>query len=94
MHHLSKLQKMILFLALSKNGEILTPAEVKVAYYGFPIRRKGKLWFRVSEIGFKRYRMAGVCVSRAFAALERKELVERSCEGLKLSEAGLAATIK
>jgi len=94
MHHLSKLQKTILILALSKNGDILTPAEVKAAYYGFPVRRKGKLWFRVPEIGFKRYRVAGVCVSRAFAALERKELVARSYTGIKLSEAGLAVAIK
>lgn len=94
MRHLSKLQKTILFLALSKNGEILTPAEVKAAYYGFPIRRKGKLWFMVSEIGLKRYRMAGACISRAFATLERKRLVVRHYTGLKLSEAGLTVAIK
>ena len=94
MLHLSKLQKTILILALSKNGDILTPAEVKAAYYGFPVRRKGKLWFSVPEIGFKRYRVAGVCVSRAFAVLGRKELVVRSYRGLKLSEAGLEVAIK
>lgn len=94
MRHLSKLQKTILLLALSKNGEILTPAEVKATYYGFPVRRKGKLWFSVPEIGFRRYRVAGVCVSRAFATLERKELVVRSNTGLKLNEAGLAVAIK
>lgn len=74
MHHLSKLQKTILILALSKNGEILTPAEVKAAYYGFPVRRKGKLWFSVPEIGFKRYRVVGVCVSRALPYWNAKSL--------------------
>jgi len=90
MQHLSKLQKMILVLASCKNGAILTPAAVKAEYYGFPVRRKGKHWFRVLEIGLKRYRVAGVSVSRAFATLERKNLVVKHYEGLTLTVSGWA----
>jgi len=48
---LSRLQKTI--LALGRKQEYVTPADVKIAYYGFTPRRKGKFWFSVNEIGFK-----------------------------------------
>jgi len=82
--YLSKLQKIILSLASEK--DIVTPADVKSAYYGFPLRRKGRFSFSVNEIGFNRYRTAGVCISRAFATLTRKGLVKRYYEGVSLTD--------
>ena len=66
----------------------VTPAEVKIAYYGFPLRKKGKLSFCVAEIGFIRYRNAGVAISRSFAALVRRGLVTRNYHGISLTELG------
>jgi len=66
----------------------VTPADVKVAYYGFPLRKKGKLSFCVAEIGFIRYRNAGVAISRSFAALARRGLVTRNYYGISLTDFG------
>lgn len=90
MRYLSKLQKTILALALDKNGAILVTADVKAKYYGFPLRQRGKLWFHVPEIGLRKYRVAGACVSRAVATLERKKLVLRFYNGLTLTDTGKA----
>lgn len=84
MKHLSRLQKVILSLASEK--DIVSPADVKAAYYGFPLRRKGRFSFCVVEIGFNRYRAAAVCISRAFVTLARKGLVKRLYEGVSLTD--------
>lgn len=70
---LSRLQKTI--LALGGELEFVTPADVKVAYYGFPTRRQGRChWFSVRDIGFSRYRSASVAICRAFATIDQKGL--------------------
>ena len=66
----------------------VTPANVKVAYYGFHLRKKGNFSFCVPEIGFTRYRSAGVAISRSFAALARKGLVTRHYDGICLTDFG------
>lgn len=83
---LSKLQRTI--IALAHDQERITPADVKAAYYGFPFRRKGQFAFSVPEIGFSKYRAAGVSVSRALATLRKKGLVERVWHGVRLTGEG------
>jgi len=102
---LSKLQKCILLLALKKDkpfytsGQIffdgwnsppdVTPAQIKMEYYGFPINRQGtKLLFKRSEVGKARYLNASVAISNAFAHLERKGLAEKRFRGITLTERG------
>jgi len=88
--NLSALQKCILVLGTQK--EIVTPADVKAAYYSFPRRyqsmRPGGVVFSVKEIGLNRYRSGSVCISMAFATLTRKEAVTRSWLGVSLTEKG------
>jgi hypothetical protein len=91
MKNLSALQKCILLLGTKKR--LVTPADVKAAYYNFPRRypsiRPGGLVFSVKEIGLNRYRCASVSISRSFANLTLKEVVIRSYYGVSLSEKGM-----
>ena len=83
---LSRLQKTI--LALGEELEFVTPADVKIAYYGFPTRSKGHHWFSVKEIGFNRYRSAGVAICRAFATIEKKGMGCFADSRLRLKSCG------
>lgn len=104
---LSRLQRVILALALKnpRKGRVspfpmdrvdVTPAAVKVAYYGFPLSPKGrKIFFNKSEVGRDRYNNAAVAIARAFDHLARKGLVERVTGwGLQLTEKGREVAVQ
>jgi hypothetical protein len=97
----SKLQRIILLLARKRpvnparssycQAADVTPADVKAAYYGFPLRPKGtKIFFDKAEVGHDRYNNASVAISHAFDHLARKGLAERLSggQGLRLTEKG------
>lgn len=94
---LSKLQRTILLLAretgqtsFSRPADV-THAEVKAAYYGFPLRPRGtKIFFDKSEIGHDRYNNASVAVSNACKRLVSRDLAESvpGGGGLWLTEKG------
>ena len=91
MKNLSALQKCILILGTKQ--ELVTPADVKIAYYKFhqrryPLWRPSSLIFSVAEIGLNRYRAASVSISRSFATLARKGIVIRSYHGISLTTKG------
>ena len=90
---MGRLQQAILLLALDGKVQgskaVVCPSDVKQSYYGFSACRRGRIVFRVADIGFKRYRAAGVSIVKAFQALERKGLVEKvHCQGVKLTGEG------
>jgi len=72
------------------NKTDVTPVDVKVAYYGFPLRPKGrKIFFSKADMGSKRYNTASVDINRAFEHLARKGLAERIYGyGIGLTEKG------
>ncbi|MFC1513101.1 hypothetical protein ACFL5J_01490 [Thermodesulfobacteriota bacterium] len=71
------MQKTVLILGNKGEGGV-TPVDVKVAYYGFPLRPKGtKIFFDKKEVGFTRYNNASVAIARVFDLLARKGLAER-----------------
>ena len=95
---LSKLQKTILLMCLrpeygSNRGRVVrdcTAADVKRAYYRFPVSKKGRFFFSVKDIGLPRYRAAGVAISRSFDALARRGLAHRyhGWTGVRLTDKG------
>ncbi len=94
--YIGQLQQAILIIALDgqKRGwkADVYPSDVKRFYYGFPVHRKQRNMFRVADIGFSRYRAAGVSIVKAFHALERKGLVEKiRCHGVSLTPKGVKA---
>ena len=98
MKNLSRLQKTILLLAQRNPGHgkvDVCPADVKVGYYGFPLRPKGsKILFNRNEIGRSRYNTASVNIARAFEHLVRKGLAERSYYGINLTGIGRKAAAR
>lgn len=88
---LSNLQRTILALGLKSEGGMVTPAAVKIAYYGFSLwRPSSKCCF--SRAGQKlkaRHNAAGVCIARSFDRMTRKKLAVRHYgKGIVLTEVG------
>ena len=70
----------------------VTPREVKINYYGFPVAYpwRRSCVFNTNEIGFPRYRSAGVCIVQAFQSLIKRGLAkEVRCCGIKLTGKGV-----
>lgn len=87
----SSLQRTILALGLNAKGGMVTPAAVKIAYYGFSLwRPSSKCCFSRAGQGLKaRHNAAGVCIARSFDRMTRKKLAERLYgKGIVLTELG------
>ena len=67
----------------------VSPADVKMIYYGFPVQRQGKIQFNAKAFGLARYRAAGAAIAKSFTRLCVQGLAERRSGGLLLTEHGL-----
>jgi hypothetical protein len=93
---LSALQKNILQLAYTKQGNILAK-NVLVEVYGFPTVTdiRSKMVFSRKAIGEKRYQSASVSVAKAFNRLAARGLVRREYNaGITLTKEGVKVAKK
>jgi len=93
---LSELQKNILQLAYTKQGNILAK-NVLAEVYGFPTVTdiRSKMVFSRKVIGEKRYQSASVSVAKAFNRLAARGLARRKYnEGITLTKEGIKVAKK
>ena len=99
---LSPLQKTILRIGAENESRYMQPWQVKVFFYGFPLRSKrnsfgslGQLRFNRRVIGAKKYRAASVSIAKSFDRLVKRGLAERYYGyGVTLTARGLALAKK